>query len=294
MSSESEIKITESPRDAMQGMTAFIPTEKKAAYINALLQAGFDTIDFGSFVSPKVIPQMADTAEVLARLNFSSSSTQLMALAASARGIEKAASHEAISKISFPFSASPEFLKLNTGLSIDEALDCIDAGMELCDKTRKEFVVYLTMAFGNPYEDKWDPDLICEQVFQLQRMGIRSIPLSDITGEADEQKIHDVYSLLMQEFEKCEFGLHLHSDAQTWRTKLDAAWACGCRSFDTVLGGFGGCPMTGKELMGNLNTLDLLGFCKEKNAASGINLDSLAQAVETGKLIFDTYNKTQE
>ena len=279
MNAEAEVKITESPRDAMQGMREIVPVARKVEYINSLLHAGFDTIDFGSFVSPKAIPQMADTAEVLSRLIPAGQGTKLMALAANARGIERAATFEPVAKIAFPWSASPEFLKRNTGLSVDDALDCIDAGMELCDRTRKEFVVYITMAFGNPYEDKWDPDLICELVFQLQRMGIRNIPLSDITGEANEQKIHDIYSILNKEFEKCEFGLHLHSDANTWRAKLETAWDCGCRAFDTVLRGVGGCPMTGKELLGNLSTENLLDFLEEKNIAHGIDRKCLNETI---------------
>ena len=270
-----EIKITESPRDAMQGMSSYIQVVKKVAYINSLLQAGFDTIDFGSFVSSKAVPQMADTAEVLSKLEISHAGTKLMVLAANTRGIEKASTFNVISKISFPFSASAEFLKRNTGLTEDDALDCIDAGLELCDRTRKTLVIYITMAFGNPYEDRWDPEIIAEQVFQIQRLGIRNIPLSDITGEADAQKIHDVYSLLIKEFPNCEFGLHLHSDVNTWHEKLGAAWDCGCRSFDTVLRGAGGCPMTGKELLGNLSTENLLDFLEEKEITHGVRRNLL-------------------
>ncbi|MBU0486961.1 MAG: hydroxymethylglutaryl-CoA lyase [Bacteroidetes bacterium] len=271
----SEIRITESTRDAIQGLPQFIPTERKVEYLNALLKVGFDTLDAGSFVSPKAIPQMADTREVLQQLDRSGSATRIMVLAANSKGVNMAAEMNEVDDISFPFSVSAEFLKRNTNLSHTEAIRNIDAFLNICANAKKQLVVYLTMAFGNPYGEHWSVDSVVEQAALLYKMGVRIMPLSDITGEANESKITEVYRALTATFPDCRFGLHLHSDKATWKPKVTAAWNSGCREFDTVLGGLGGCPMTGKEMLGNLDTFDLLAFAIENKISVKLNTQTM-------------------
>jgi len=261
------VKIIETPRDAMQGLKDFIPTAKKVAYINALLKAGFDTVEAGSFVSPAAIPQMRDTAEVLNQLDITGSHSKIMVLVAGRKGMDQAAEFDIVSDICYPFSASPSFLKKNINRSVEESLADADYMLEICEKTGKALNVYITMAFGNPYNDEWSVDYIVELAGKLVLKGIKCIPLSDITGEADEQRIYDVFASLHIAFPKTEFGLHLHAERSRAILLVSAAFNAGCRRFDTVLGGMGGCPMTGKELLANLDTLQL---CKWLNEC-GIN-----------------------
>ncbi len=266
------IKIIETPRDAFQCIPHFIPTAKKIEYIHALLQAGFDTVEAGSFVSANAIPQMADTAEVIKGLNYEGSTSRIMVLAANRKGVETALDFGEIDDISYPFSASPVFLQKNIRKAQVESLLETEQCVALCEKRNKRLVVYLTMAFGNPYGDEWSVGTIVDWAATLQQLGVRCIPLSDITGEADAQKITEVFTALNAEFPDIEFGLHLHSEKISALQKVDAAWKAGCRRFDTVLGGHGGCPMTGKELLGNLDTRVLLDFLAGQGVSADLNL----------------------
>jgi hydroxymethylglutaryl-CoA lyase len=255
-----KVKIIESPRDAMQGLTRFIPTEDKARYINALLKVGFDVIDFGSFVSPKAIPQLRDTAEVLSKLDLSVSDTKLLAVVANTRGGQDAARFDEISYIGFPFSISPTFLKRNINSNIENSVKIVEDLLDICDKHNKTPVIYISMAFGNPYGDEWNPDLVAAWVGKLYGMGVRIIPLSDTVGISSKKNIALLYSTLVPEFPEIEFGFHLHTTIRHWYRKINAAFVNGCRSFDTVINGLGGCPMAENRLVGNLRTSNLLEY----------------------------------
>jgi hydroxymethylglutaryl-CoA lyase len=269
------VRIIETPRDAFQGIAHFIPTAKKIAYINALLGAGFDTVEVGSFVSPKAIPQMSDTAEVIKGLDLSATSSRIMVLAANLKGVETAVQYDEVNDISYPFSASPSFLKKNIGKSQIDSLLEIEQCSTLCDTHNKRLIVYLTMAFGNPYGDEWSIDTVVHWAESLGLMGLSCIPLSDITGEADEQRIREVYTVLIDAFPAIEFGLHLHAEKSSARAKLAAAYGAGCRRYDTVLGGIGGCPMTGFELLANLDTQTMVDFLTSQHIDAGLHLPEL-------------------
>jgi len=271
------ISITEAPRDAMQGLKRFIPTGQKARLINALLKVGFDTIDFGSFVSPKAIPQLSDTAEVIRLLDMSNTRSQLMAIVGNSKGAERAADFDEISCVGFPFSFSETFLRLNINSTLKQACRTVEEIKEICQKKNKKLLVYLSMAFGNPYGDLWSPEMIVEWAKYLEEREIEIIALSDIIGVADGALVGKVIKEVLHEVRKSEIGLHLHTDMHTWHEKVDAAYQNGCRRFDGVMGGIGGCPMAGYELVGNLNTKFLIDYCKEKN----IQLQLDPQAFET-------------
>jgi len=278
--------ITESPRDGIQGLHDYIPAQTKADYINSLLKVGFDIIDAGSFVSEKAIPQLKDTAEVLSKLELSDIGSKIMILVGNNRGIEMACSSKEISWLAFPFSVSPTFLKLNINADLQQGIHLIELAGNHCEQKRKKLKIYLTMAFGNPYGDKYDPDIVIESVNKLQNIGIRYITLSDITGVATPELVSELYSRLISEYPAIEFGLHLHTTAVTYYHKLDAAYQSGCYSFDTVLNGMGGCPMTGYELLSNLNTLDLLNWCSDKNIKTKLDATALQYALKKNKEVF--------
>ena len=278
--------ITESPRDAMQGLHEYIPAQTKADYINSLLKAGFDIIDAGSFVSEKAIPQLKDTAEVLSKLELSDTSPRIMVLVANAKGIEIACASKEVTWLDFPYSVSPTFLNRNINTDMQQGLQLIELANDLCEKSHKKLKVYLTMGFGNPYGDRYDVDVVMASVTKLHAMGIRYITLSDIIGVSTPELITQVYTQLISAFPSIEFGLHLHTTANTYYDKVDAAYQSGCRSFDTVLNGMGGCPMTGYELLGNLNTLDLIHWCSENNIETNLNADTLQLALKTNKEVF--------
>ncbi|MBN2682129.1 MAG: hypothetical protein JXR58_06440 [Bacteroidales bacterium] len=259
-------KIIESPRDGWQAVKTFIPTKTKAEYINKLLEIGFHTIEIGSFVSPKAIPQLADTEALISMLDFSKSKSEIMVLTGNKKGIDKAALFEEINSISFPFSISPEFLKRNLNISSLEAEELVKYLIEVCNKNKKTPAVYIAMAFGNPYGDSWSLDLLSEIVGKLVSFGLSSLSLTDILGTADSKRISEVYGRLSNDFPQIEFGLHLHTKKSDFEEKIKAAWEKGCKKFDSVLGGAGGCPMTGKELTGNLNSKDLIEFLKKQNS----------------------------
>lgn len=258
------IKILETPRDAMQGIVNFIPTEAKVKYLNNLLKAGFDSLDFGSFVSPRAIPQLKDSAEVIERLETEDNNTNIVATIGNYRGAVRALEHDKIDTVAYPFSISETFLKKNINSDFEKGKQTIEEILNLCDKKNRTLKIYIAMAFGNPYGDKWNIDILTNWIKILTQIGVKDIVLADTTGNGTAEHIGECYSIYGNEFPELSFGAHLHTLASTWHEKVSAAYDNGCRSFDTVIGGMGGCPMSGKALMGNLNTFDLLQFLKEK------------------------------
>ena len=257
------MKIIECPRDAMQGIHVFIPTSLKADYINRLLQVGYDTIDFGSFVSPKAIPQLKDTAEVLSALNLSQTSSKLLAIIANFRGGEDAANFDEINYLGFPFSISETFQQRNTNSSIDQSLKTVEQLQSLCVNNKKELVVYISMAFGNPYGDLWNEEIAFNWVNTIQQLGVKIVAMSDTVGVASADAIKTIFGHLIPALPNVEFGAHLHCTADNWKTKVDAAFVSGCRRFDAAIKGWGGCPMAEDELVGNLATENLISYLNE-------------------------------
>lgn len=278
--------ITESVRDAIQGIRNYIPARIKADYINSLLKVGFDILDTGSFVSDKAIPQLKDTAEVIRKLDLSGSRSKIMVVVANKRGIETAVTFREISWLAFPYSVSPAFLKLNINTDSLNSIRLIDLANNRCNNYGKNLKVYLTMAFGNPYRDKYNTDIVWDAVAKLYSMGICYITLSDVTGVSDAILISQIYSRLIADFPSVEFGLHLHTIPDTYYEKLDAAFLAGCRSFDVVLNGMGGCPMTGYEMLGNLNTLDLMEYFNKNNINTNISKNALDDALKKNRELF--------
>lgn len=283
---EKKIKIIECPRDAMQGWSRLIPTHQKITYINSLLKVGFDTIDFGSFVSPRAIPQMADTKEVVSRLDKSSGNSKLLAIIANERGAEDAVTFEQVDQLGFPFSISETFQQRNTNSSIEESLKRVETIHGLCIKHSKELVVYISMGFGNPYGDPYNEDVVYEWVGKLTSMGISIISLADTVGLATAGQVSRITSALISSFQHSEIGVHLHSTPVNWREKLDAASNAGCVRFDGALKGIGGCPMANDELVGNMNTEWMIGYFEEKNMPLGINKTALAESLRIAGEIF--------
>jgi hydroxymethylglutaryl-CoA lyase len=280
------IKLTECPRDAMQGLTNFVQTEVKAAYINLLLQVGFDTIDFGSFVSPKAIPQMRDTAEVLAKLNLSNTQSKLLAIVANYRGAEDAANYGAITYLGYPFSISETFQMRNTKSTIIESFETVKRIKQLCADKGKELIVYLSMGFGNPYGDEWNVETVIYWTEKLVSQGINIIALSDTIGIATPGQIKTIYPALCESFPKTEFGVHLHSTPDTWHEKVEAAYQSGCKRFDSALKGYGGCPMAKDDLTGNIATENLIAYLEKQEALSGLNLNKLQEAMDYSVQVF--------
>jgi len=283
---EQTIKITECPRDAMQGIHEFIPTNLKAEYINLLLQVGFDTIDFGSFVSPKAIPQMRDTAEVLKKLDLSTTQSKLLAIIANYRGGEDAAQYDEITYLGYPFSISETFQQRNANTSIDDAFDTVKLINELCSVNNKELLVYLSMGFGNPYGDEWNIEIVQKWTEKLVNEGINIIALSDTVGVATPLQISEIYPALCNTFPNTEFGLHLHATPDNWRPKIDAAYLSDCKRFDAALKGYGGCPMAKDELTGNIATENLISYLQSKNEVLGLNLDKFGEAMAFADRVF--------
>jgi hydroxymethylglutaryl-CoA lyase len=280
------MKLIECPRDAMQGLHQFIPTELKAAYLRVLLQVGFDTLDFGSFVSPKAIPQMRDTAEVLAQLDLSQTATQLLAIVANVRGADLACQFEPISYLGFPLSVSETFQQRNTNQSIAGALNEVTQMAELCRRQHKQLVVYLSMGFGNPYGDPYHPDIVQELAEKLINTGIRIIALSDTVGAATPEIIRTLFTHLIPTFPQVEFGAHLHAAPHTMTEKVEAAYEAGCRRFDGALKGFGGCPMASDALTGNLPTEQVIAWMEEKGVALNLDKNKLAEALRLSDQVF--------
>lgn len=280
------MKIIECPRDAMQGIDEFIVTETKIRYINQLLKVGFDTIDFGSFVSAKAIPQMRDTKEVLAGLDLSVTKTKLLAIVANTRGAEEAAQFEAIHYLGFPLSISETFQQRNTNKSISEALNTVSDIQALCESTGKQPVVYISMGFGNPYNDPYSVTLVEQFVDILATLGIKIISLADTIGISTPTQITYLFESLSKKFSQIELGAHLHSTPQTALEKIEAAYKAGCNRFDGALKGFGGCPMAKDDLVGNLATETMLGYLKEQSVDTGINEEEFLKALKMADQIF--------
>ena len=280
------IEVVECPRDAMQGIAEFIPTEKKAEYINLLLKVGFHTIDFGSFVSPKAIPQLRDTAAVLSKLNLEESKSKLLAIVANSRGAEQAASFDEIHYLGYPFSVSETFQQRNTKRSIEDSLILVDQMQNLCVSKNKELVVYLSMAFGNPYGEAWDVDVVAKWSEVLANMGVKTLALSDTIGVSTKETITPLFSQLIPEFSEVTFGAHLHTTANTWHEKVLAAYTSGCTRFDTAIQGFGGCPMAKDDLTGNMPTEKILSFLNEQKEESGLNALAFESAYNKAREVF--------
>jgi hydroxymethylglutaryl-CoA lyase len=280
------MKIIECPRDAMQGVHEFIPTEKKAAYINSILKVGFDTVDFGSFVSPKAIPQMQDTALVLEQLELSATSSKLLAIIANTRGAQDAVEFEEISYLGFPFSISETFQQRNTNSSMAESLYRIEEIQDLCTRNKKKLIVYLSMAFGNPYGDEWNSDIVITWTKKLAQMGVKTIALSDTIGVSNPQNISYLFSNVIPEFPGIEFGAHLHTTPETWEEKVHAAYTSGCRRFDSAIKGYGGCPMATDKLTGNMPTEKLISYFKKNNIATGLSDEAFTAAMQLAGTTF--------
>lgn len=282
-----KVKLIECPRDAMQGIKShFIPTKAKAQYINALLRVGFDTIDFGSFVSPKAIPQMRDTAEVLSKLDLSRTESKLLAIVANIRGAEDASQFEEINYLGYPFSISENFQMRNTGKTISESIIILDEILNIAAKTNKELVAYLSMGFGNPYGDPWNVEIVSDWTDKLSKMGVKIISLSDTIGSSTPETIGYLFSNLIPQYPTIEFGAHLHTTPTTWFEKVDAAYKAGCNRFDGAIRGYGGCPMATDELTGNMPTEKLISYFNQQKAATNISAMSFESAYNEALKIF--------
>ncbi len=286
----SPIQLIECPRDAMQGWKEWIPTEKKMAYINALLKVGFHTIDFGSFVSPKAIPQMADTSDVLKGLDLSSTSSKLLAIIANERGAQDAAQFDSIQYLGFPFSVSETFQQRNTNSSIEDALVRVEKIQEICLRSKKEFVVYLSMGFGNPYEDPWSEEIVFNWANELVKRGIKILSLADTVGVATPEQVGEITKHLINALPGITIGVHLHSTSANRKQKLDAAYLAGCRRFDGALKGIGGCPMAHDELVGNMDSEWMIQYFREKGQDLNFNHAALAEALMLAGEIFNHDN----
>jgi hydroxymethylglutaryl-CoA lyase len=280
------LKLVECPRDAIQGWHSFIPTEKKIRYINSLLQVGFDTIDFGSFVSPKAIPQMADTKTVISNLELGNSKTKLLSIIANERGAKEALEFDEITYLGFPFSISETFQQRNTNSSIEESLQRLEAIQSLCMQHKKILVVYLSMAFGNPYGDVYNDTILLHWAKELIKRNITIISLADTVGVASPEQIAVACKTFIQNFPSTEIGVHLHSTLNNRKEKLDAAFNAGCLRFDGALNGIGGCPMAQDELVGNMDTIFTADYFKEKKLLKDLNGDALQQSIHIANEIF--------
>lgn len=284
------VKIIECPRDAMQGIKMFIPTEKKVQYLQSLLAVGFDTIDFGSFVSPKAIPQMQDTAEVLAQLDLSKTKSKLLAIIANVRGAESAAIHDEIKYLGFPFSISENFQMRNTHKTIAESIITLQEIIEIAHKTDKEVVAYLSMGFGNPYGDPWNVEIVAEWTEKLAKMGVKILSLSDTIGSSTPEVIDYLFANLIPEYSNIEFGAHLHTTPDKWHEKVDAAYNAGCVRFDGAIKGFGGCPMAKDELTGNMPTEKMLSYFTANKVDTGVKSTAFESSYNESMKIFDFYH----
>ncbi|MCA6079145.1 hydroxymethylglutaryl-CoA lyase [Fulvivirga sedimenti] len=280
------VKLIECPRDAMQGLESFVPTFQKVSYLNSLLRVGFDTLDFGSFVSPKAIPQMKDTAEVLAQLDLSSTSTKLLAIIANVRGAEEAAMHNEIEFLGFPFSISETFQLRNTNQRIDQAYDTVDTILEICAKKERQLVAYLSMGFGNPYGDPYSEDIVLEHIRALTTRGVQILSLSDTIGNASDQLISSTFTRVRLEFPDLELGVHLHARPQDAYSRIQSAFKAGCRRFDGALRGFGGCPMAKDDLVGNVATETIIECLQDAGVSLAIDQPALESAMKKSVDVF--------
>ena len=284
------VKLIECPRDAMQGIKTFIPTEVKVNYLQALLRVGFDTLDFGSFVSPKAIPQMQDTAEVLARLDLSQTRSKLLAIIANTQGALNAAEHQEIQYLGFPFSISENFQMRNTHKTIAESLITLQEILEIAQASQKEVVAYLSMGFGNPYGDPWNVEIVGEWTERLAQMGVTILSLSDTIGSSTPEVITYLFSNLIPKYPNVEFGAHLHTTPDKWYEKVDAAYKAGCRRFDGAIQGFGGCPMAKDDLTGNMPTEKMLSYFTAVKAHTGLSPMSFESAYNVASRVFGEFH----
>ncbi len=286
MNNMQQVKLIECPRDAMQGWAHFIPTDKKIAYINALLKVGFDTIDFGSFVSPKAIPQMADTKEVLRGLQLGSTRSKLLAIIANKRGAEEALIHDEIAFLGFPFSISETFQQRNTNASIAASFETVGEIQNLCIKNKKKLVVYISMGFGNPYGDPYDESIVYEWVNKMAELDIKIISLADTVGVATKEQVKTITKYVVDALPHVETGVHLHSAPHNRKEKLEAALQAGCKRFDSAIKGIGGCPMAGDDLVGNMDTEFMVGLFRDEGITVALDLDQLSACNRLATEIF--------
>jgi len=286
----SGVKIVECPRDAMQGIKHFIPTNEKVRYLQSLLGCGFDTLDFGSFVSPKAIPQMVDTAEVLSKLDLSKTSSKLLSIVANVRGAQDAASHPEIDYLGFPFSISENFQMRNTHKTIAQSVETLQEIFNIADAANKEVVTYISMGFGNPYGDPWNVEIVGEWTERLAKMGAKILSLSDTVGSSDPETISYLFSNLIPKYPTIEFGAHLHTTPTKWHEKVAAAYESGCRRFDGAIQGFGGCPMAKDDLTGNMPTEKMLSYFTSHKIYSGVNAMTFEAAYNKATELFTQYH----
>jgi hydroxymethylglutaryl-CoA lyase len=283
------MKLIECPRDALQGLHDFVPTELKIEYINSLLKVGFDTLDFGSFVSPKWIPQLADTHDLVKKLDLSNTKTQLLAIVANLRGAKDACSYEEVKYLGFPFSISETFQVKNINATLKESIgrvEDIQTVHNLCSSHNKDMVIYISMAFGNPYGDEWSHDSIFEWVEKLADMGIKYIALSDTVGASTPNSINSVFQNIVYEYPEIEFGAHFHTTPETWEEKINAAYDAGCRRFDGAIKGYGGCPMAASKLVGNMPMENTIHFFNKKGLDLGLDMEAFAKSMEIAAKVF--------
>jgi hydroxymethylglutaryl-CoA lyase len=280
------VVLVECPRDAMQGWPHIIPTERKTAYLNALLKVGFDVLDFGSFVSARAIPQMADTAEVLEGLEWADSPTKLLAIVANYRGADEASAFDGVKYLGFPFSVSETFQLRNTNKTIEGSFGSVEEILDLCDKRQKELVVYLSMGFGNPYGEPWNEEIVFQWASALAKLGVTTLSVADTVGLAEPEQVFSVVDFLVTELPACTIGVHLHSTHHNRMAKIDAALDAGCRRFDGAMKGIGGCPMAGNALVGNMDTEWMVGHFSKKHLLPVLNETALAQASALAEELF--------
>lgn len=280
------VKIIECPRDAMQGIKEFIPTQKKIEYINQLLKVGYQAIDFGSFVNHDIIPQMADTAEVVEGLELGNTNSELIAIIANERGAMDACRFPQIHSLGFPFSVSETFQKRNANSTIAEAVERVKHIRELCASCNKELIIYISMGFGNPYGDPYSPQIVEEWIGQLEKLSVKTFMLSDTVGVADPGIIHYLFSTLIPAFPHLEIGAHLHTAPHNWRVKIDAAYRNGCRRFDAAIKGYGGCPMAKDDLLGNMPTENLVNYFTEEQLGAGFNIQAFEDSLRMANQVF--------
>jgi hydroxymethylglutaryl-CoA lyase len=283
------VRIIECPRDAMQGIKALIPTQEKVRYIQALLGCGFHTIDFGSFVSPRAIPQMADTAEVLDGLDLGKNTSKLLAIVANVRGAQDASAFGTIDLLGYPFSISENFQMRNTHKTIAQSREILMEILEIAARSGKEVVVYISMGFGNPYGDPWDVDIVGEWTEKLIDMGVRILSLSDTVGTSTPETITYLFSELIPKFPEVEFGAHLHTTPKSWHEKIDAAYKAGCRRYDGAIQGFGGCPMAKDELTGNMPTEKMMSYFTGRKVQTGVSWTAFEAAHNHATRLFSSY-----
>jgi len=285
-----KVKIIECPRDAMQSIMTFIPTKTKLNYLQSVVDVGFDIVDIGSFVSSKAIPQLSDTKDIIDLIDLSNSDSKLLTIVANKKGAENASSFEKISFIGYPFSISESFQIRNTNKSINDSVDELDNILSTSDKANKKIVVYLSMCFGNPYGDPWNLDIVNEWVLKLSEMGVNTISLSDTIGSSNPESISSIFESVLKNHNNIEFGAHLHSEPETSYNKIKSAFEAGCRRFDSVIKGYGGCPMTSNQLVGNIPTEKLVSFLEKKKVSTKINLSKFEECYQLSSDFYSQYS----